>query len=51
VRDLALTLPPIYPIKTIHICLYNYLISDHVQPEDSQHLWPKHAVVPKVANT
>jgi len=46
--DLA---PPPYPLKTTHICLYNYLISVHVQPEDGQHHWPKHVVVPNVENT
>ena len=47
-RELALAQPPPYPLKTTHICLCNYLISVHVQPENGQHQWPKHVVVPNV---
>ena len=47
-RDLTPTQSPPYPLKTTHICLYNYLISVHVQPQDGQHQWPKHVVVPNV---
>jgi hypothetical protein len=38
-------------LGTTHICLYNYLISVSVQPEDAQHQWPKHVVVLNGINT
>ena len=43
--------PPPYPQKTTHICLYNYLISVHVQPEDGLHQGLKHVAVHNVVNT
>ena len=49
-RDLVPAQPPRYPLKATHIYLYNYLISVHLQPEDGQHQWPKHVVVPNVVN-
>jgi hypothetical protein len=38
-------------IFTKSSCLYYYLISVSLQPEDGQHQWPKHVVVPNVINT
>jgi len=41
--------PPFPSTQPIY-CFYNYLISVHVQPDDGQHLRPKHVVVPSVVN-
>ena len=36
-QDLAPTQPPPYLLTTTRLCLYNYLVRIHVQPEDGQY--------------